>query len=59
MAGMQTSEDVAAVIAEVIADEAPALRYQTSAWSTAFVATKLSDVTGSAVTTMTGSWVTD
>jgi len=59
MVGMQTSEDVAQVIAEVISTPTPALRYQTSTWSTAFVATKLHDVTGDAVISMTSAWVAD
>jgi NAD(P)-dependent dehydrogenase (short-subunit alcohol dehydrogenase family) len=59
MVGMQTSEDVAEVIAEVIDATTPALRYQTSPWSTGFVATKLGDVTGDAVISMTSAWVAD
>jgi NAD(P)-dependent dehydrogenase (short-subunit alcohol dehydrogenase family) len=59
MSGMQTSLEVAEVIAQVLADEAPALRYQTSAWSTDFVATKLQDLSGAATVAVTSSWVCD
>jgi NAD(P)-dependent dehydrogenase (short-subunit alcohol dehydrogenase family) len=59
MSGMQTSLEVAEVIARVVADEAPALRYQTSTWSSDFVATKLSDLSGAATVAMTSSWVRD
>jgi NAD(P)-dependent dehydrogenase (short-subunit alcohol dehydrogenase family) len=59
MSGMQTSLEVAEVIAQVLADETPALRYQTSAWSQDFVATKLQDLSGAATVAMTSSWVCD
>jgi len=59
MSGMQTSLEVAEVIARALADEAPALRYQTSTWSSDFVATKLSDLSGAATVAMTSSWVRD
>ena len=59
MAGMQTSMDVAEVLVDIVNDPSPKLRYQTSSWSTEFVATKLSDLDGSAVAQMTGAWVAD
>jgi NAD(P)-dependent dehydrogenase (short-subunit alcohol dehydrogenase family) len=57
MSGMQSSEDVAEVIAHVVRAKSPQLRYQTSEWSEQFVATKLSDTSGSATVAMTTSWV--
>ena len=59
LSGMQTSGDIAAVIAKILAAESPALRYQTSTWSEAFVATKMSDLSGATILAMTGSWVND
>jgi hypothetical protein len=59
MSGMQTSLEVAEVIAQVLADATPALRYQTSPWSKDFVATKLQDLSGAATVAMTSSWVCD
>ncbi len=59
MSGMQTSSDIAAVLAEIVAAKSPVLRYQTSEWSTEFVATKMSDLSGAATLAMTSSWVKD
>jgi len=59
LSGMQTSGDIAAVIAKILAVESPAFRYQTSTWSEAFVATKMSDLSGATTLAMTGSWVND
>jgi NAD(P)-dependent dehydrogenase (short-subunit alcohol dehydrogenase family) len=56
-ANAQTAEEVARVIGEVIASDDPDLRYQTSEASRAFVATKLSDLSGRAVTQLTAEWV--
>jgi len=53
----QTAEDVALVIATVLADPEPQLRYQTSANATAFVRAKLSDDTGSAIQAVTRAWI--
>lgn len=53
----QTSDEAAATILALLADPSPAFRVQTSAWATEFVGTKLADVDGSAVTSMTGGWV--
>lgn len=53
----QPATDVAAVIvAALTADDLP-FRSQTSDWARRFVATKLSDVDGSAVQQITGAWV--
>jgi NAD(P)-dependent dehydrogenase (short-subunit alcohol dehydrogenase family) len=57
--GAQAPEEIAEVIAAVIAETTPAFRYQTSQSSTAFVATKLTDVSGTAVMEMTSAWVAD
>jgi NAD(P)-dependent dehydrogenase (short-subunit alcohol dehydrogenase family) len=59
MSGMQTSSDIAAVLAEIVAAKSPFLRYQTSEWSAEFVATKVSDLSGAATLAMTSSWVKD
>jgi NAD(P)-dependent dehydrogenase (short-subunit alcohol dehydrogenase family) len=51
-------EEVAAVIAAVASDPAPALRYQTSSSVKRLLGIKLADLTGERVTTMTRSWLT-
>ena len=56
-ANAQSADEVAALLVEIVAAEQPAFRYQTSAWSTEFVATKLADLDGSAVTSMTSTWI--
>lgn len=53
----QSADDVAAVIAAVLADPNPQLRYQTSASATAFVRAKLSDDSGAAIQAVTRTWV--
>ncbi|MFR9797264.1 SDR family oxidoreductase [Streptomyces sp. MS06] len=53
----QTSEEVGEQIAELIAAERPAFRTLTSDTARAFVGSKLTDLDGSSVQTMTGSWV--
>lgn len=53
----QTADEVARVIAGVLADPDPRLRYQTSANATAFVRAKLSDETGGAIQAVTHAWV--
>ena len=59
LTGMQSADEVAEVIVGVIAAEVPHFRYQTSPWSTEFVATKLVDLDGGATTGMTASWLVD
>ena len=56
-ANAQSADEVAALLVEIVAADQPAFRYQTSAWSTEFVATKLADLDGSAVTSMTATWI--
>ena len=56
-ANAQSAADVAQVIARVLDDPDPAFRHQTSDGSKAFVSTKISDVDGSAVQTLTRSWL--
>jgi short-subunit dehydrogenase len=56
-ANAQSADEVAALLVEIVAADQPAFRYQTSAWSTEFVATKLADLDGSAVTSMTSTWI--
>ncbi len=53
----QTPQDIADVIAAVVAEEDPAFRYQTGERSTMFAGMSLSDLDGRTVTTATGSWV--
>jgi len=53
----QTPQDIADVIASVVAEDEPKFRYQTGERSAMFAAMSLSDIDGSAVTTATGSWV--
>ena len=53
----QTSQDAAAVLVDVLQDDAPAFRVQTSPWAQELVGAKLADLDGSAVTGMTATWV--
>jgi len=53
----QTPQDIANVIAAVVAEDEPKFRYQTGERSTAFAGMSLSDIDGSAVTNATGTWV--
>ncbi|MFF3067851.1 SDR family NAD(P)-dependent oxidoreductase [Kitasatospora sp. NPDC057904] len=55
----QTPEEAAAPVVEALTAERPAFRIQTSAAARAFAGTKLADLDGSAVQTMTGGWVAD
>ncbi len=56
-ANAQSSAEVAEVIAKVLTESDPAFRVQTSEAATAFVATKLSDLDGRQVTSMTAGWI--
>jgi short-subunit dehydrogenase len=58
LAGMQTADEVAQVVVDLVEADDPPFRAQTSAWSTEFIGIKLSDLDGRATTLMTGSWVT-
>jgi NAD(P)-dependent dehydrogenase (short-subunit alcohol dehydrogenase family) len=53
----QTGGQVAEVVVGALQAEHPALRVQTSPWAEQFVATSLSDLDGSAVHSMTSTWV--
>ncbi|MDK9498115.1 SDR family NAD(P)-dependent oxidoreductase [Streptomyces katrae] len=53
----QTQAEAAAPITEALTTERPAFRVQTSDWARDFVATKLTDLDGSAVQAMTSAWV--
>lgn len=53
----QTPDDVAQTVLSSLQDSDPAFRIQTSDWARDFVATKLSDLDGSRVTSMTAGWV--
>jgi len=53
----QTSGDVAGVVLDALQAESPAFRIQTSTWAREFVATKINDLDGSRVTSMTQGWV--
>lgn len=54
----QRPDAVAAVIVEILTADAPHARVQTSSAASAFVS-KLADLDGSAVQTMTDAWVHD
>ncbi|MFC0430050.1 SDR family oxidoreductase [Kutzneria buriramensis] len=55
--GAQTSEDAAASIVDVLTAEKPAFRVQTSDAARTFSGTKLSDLDGSVVQSLTAGWV--
>ncbi|MEW1639627.1 SDR family NAD(P)-dependent oxidoreductase [Streptomyces sp. NPDC093801] len=55
--GAQTPAQAAAPIVELLDAERMPLRVQTSDWARQFVATKLTDLDGSAVQSMTSSWL--
>jgi hypothetical protein len=54
----QPAAEVAATITSLLQASDPAFRVQTSDWARSFVATKLTDVDGSAVQALTTGWVT-
>lgn len=56
-ANAQVPEDVANVVLETLQAKSPAFRTQTSKWARDFVATKLNDLDGGRVTSMTAEWV--
>ena len=56
-AAAQTPQDVADVIAGIVAADEPAFRYQTGERSTMFAAMSISDLDGSVVTGATAAWV--
>ena len=58
-AAAQTSEAAAASIIDVLTADKPAFRVQTSDIARTFVGSKLADLDGSAVQSMTATWVTD
>lgn len=53
----QTSAEAAAPVIGALTAERPPLRIQTSDWARDFVATKLADLDGSAVQSLTTTWV--
>lgn len=53
----QAADDVAALLVELLMDEDPPVRVQTSPGARTFVGTKLADLDGSAVQTLTRSWI--
>ncbi|EDY47237.1 SDR family oxidoreductase [Streptomyces clavuligerus] len=53
----QTADEAAASIIEALTAEKPAFRIQTSDWARGFVGTKLTDLDGSAVQSLTDAWV--
>ncbi|MFE9258977.1 SDR family oxidoreductase [Streptomyces sp. NPDC006879] len=55
--GAQSAEGVADSVIEALTAPEPAFRIQTSDWARGFVATKLSDLDGSAVLGLTNGWV--
>lgn len=54
----QSPTEVAEVIIDLLGSTTPPFRIQTSTWARNFVGTKLTDLDGSAVTTMTRGWLT-
>ncbi|MEV6551877.1 SDR family NAD(P)-dependent oxidoreductase [Streptomyces sp. NPDC051597] len=56
-AGAQTPAEAAAPIIEALTAAHPPYRMQTSPWARDFVATTLTDLDGSAVQNLTGTWV--
>ncbi|MFG3013524.1 SDR family NAD(P)-dependent oxidoreductase [Streptomyces cinerochromogenes] len=56
-ANAQTPAEAAAPIVDALTAARPPFRIQTSQWARDFVATTLSDLDGSAVQTLTGTWV--
>jgi NAD(P)-dependent dehydrogenase (short-subunit alcohol dehydrogenase family) len=54
----QMADDVAEVVVRTLTDVAPAFRIQTSEYARRYVARKLADVDGSAVQSLTRSWLT-
>ncbi|MEV7179741.1 SDR family NAD(P)-dependent oxidoreductase [Kitasatospora sp. NPDC093679] len=55
--GAQTPAEAAGTVIEALTAERPPFRLQTSDWARGFTGTKLTDLDGSAVLGMTGSWV--
>jgi NAD(P)-dependent dehydrogenase (short-subunit alcohol dehydrogenase family) len=53
----QSSEDVAETVMQALTADAPAFRIQTSDWARGFAGTKLTDLDGSAVLGLTGTWI--
>jgi NAD(P)-dependent dehydrogenase (short-subunit alcohol dehydrogenase family) len=53
----QSADDVAALLVELLMDEDPPVRVQTSPTARAFAGTKLADLDGSAVQAMTRAWI--
>ena len=56
-ANAQSADDVAALLVELLMDEDPPVRVQTSPTARAFAGTKLADLDGSTVQTMTRAWI--
>ena len=56
-ANAQSADDVAALLVELLMDEDPPVRVQTSPTARAFAGTKLADLDGSTVQTMTRTWI--
>jgi NAD(P)-dependent dehydrogenase (short-subunit alcohol dehydrogenase family) len=56
-ANAQSADDVAALLVELLTDEDPPVRVQTSPTARAFAGTKLADLDGSTVQSMTRAWI--
>jgi NAD(P)-dependent dehydrogenase (short-subunit alcohol dehydrogenase family) len=56
-ANAQSADDVAALLVELLLEEDPPVRVQTSATARAFAGTKLADLDGSAVQSLTRGWI--
>ncbi|TQK43082.1 NADP-dependent 3-hydroxy acid dehydrogenase YdfG [Streptomyces sp. SLBN-118] len=57
LSGAQTPAEVAETVLETLVADRPAFRVQTSEWARAFTGTKLADLDGSAVQSLTGGWI--
>ncbi|MBL1099471.1 SDR family NAD(P)-dependent oxidoreductase [Streptomyces coffeae] len=55
--GAQTPAEAARTVLEALTADTPAFRLQTSDWARDFTAIKLTDVDGSAVLGLTGTWI--
>jgi NAD(P)-dependent dehydrogenase (short-subunit alcohol dehydrogenase family) len=53
----QSAAEAAGTVVEALTAEKPPFRMQTSAWARDFAGTKLADLDGSAVRSLTGDWV--
>jgi len=53
----QSPDEVATLIAKILESDDPQFRYQTSEWAASFVGTKVADLDGETVQSMTSQWI--